>query len=338
MTMEADGARTIGMGTSNVPSASFVCEGCGHRAPRRLPRCPGCRAWGTVVRDLNPPPQPVTPAAPRAKAELKPLSEYKSIDVERLPTGIEGLDRVLGGGLARGCVFLVWGKPGVGKSTLLLQALSEMAERKHGKEGKRLKCGYMTAEETGEAVATRAKRLEASMLVSCISETDLPKMFAQAEHHRLDAMVIDSAQMTRDPNVAGSPGSPLQIKSLGAQVCKFAQRMNMAIVVLCQVKKDGDFAGVNFLEHVVDGGFNLFRVKGRKLVFWCPRKNRLGQATLRWKCRMDDRGKILDRVEREVDLTLPVDPEGDLDEGGAGDGSRRAAKKGAGYLRGKRRR
>jgi predicted ATP-dependent serine protease len=296
--------RVVPMRTGNVPPATYVCQNCQGTADRRSPKCPHCREWGTLVRDtrLLEPETVEDEGEEEEESELKPLSEYEAQAVVRIRSGIAGFDLVTGGGFARGRVLLIYSKPGVGKSTLLLQALSEIAERKE-KGGTRLKTGVCSSEEAISATVALIERIGGSKRILALHESDLDTVLEQAEEKEIDVLLMDSVQMFRDAGIRGAPGDVLQIKNFGDKVSKYARRTGMAIVVICQVTKEGGFAGPNFLEHVLDGSFHLFKVKKDARVFWCPRKNRLGRSGLRWKCQMDAQGRIVDRFD------APEEPE-----------------------------
>jgi DNA repair protein RadA/Sms len=270
---------------------SFVCTKCKKEVPRRAPRCPGCRSWGTLIRGKASV-RIDNGLVPDELNELKPLGEFDTSKVQRIPTGIHGFDRVTGGGLARGRVFLVWGRPGIGKTTLVLQILSALVDK--------YRTAVATSEEGGDALAITARRILASLLILAYHEDDLIKALREAEEKEIDILVLDSAQMFFDPAVSGAPGGALQIENLAKKVCAFAQRTGKAVVILCQVNKKGQMKGVNALLHIVDAGFNLFKVKKQKRVFWCPGKNRVGPSGMRWKCEMDEIGRIVDRLPEIV--------------------------------------
>lgn len=323
------------MKTTNVRDGAFVCSSCGEPAASRLPRCPGCRAFGTLVRGI-----PLEVELAIEENDLKPASDFELRDLVRIPSGLVGFDYVTDGGFARGRVIQIWGKPGLGKTTLTYQAMSEIAERFDPDTGERFRCAQVTSEEDVSAPVNSIERLEVSKRILLMHESDINVTLEKCERAKVDVLALDSVQMFHDPTESGGEGNPIQLKSITKKVVAYAQRTKCAVIVICQVRKDGDVAGANFVQHVVDGGFHLFKVKKKRLVFWCPRKNRMGQSARRWKCQMDENGKIVDRiVEVEPEEGPPDAPEssphgfGFEGEGGGGRGRSKAGE----YRRAKRR-
>ncbi|MCU1430628.1 MAG: repair protein RadA [Actinomycetia bacterium] len=194
-----------------------------------------------VVTDGPPAAAIVTP-----DSLVLPLAEVGSMGTVSRPTGVGELDRVLGGGLVAGSVTLIGGEPGIGKSTLVLQALAQMAE--HG-----ARCLLVTGEESPEQVRARAQRLHAlpaSLLV--VAETSLPCVLAHAGTVRPDVLAIDSVQTLHDPDSAGAAGSVTQVRDGAARVVRYAKEHNLATLLVGHVTKDGALAGPRALEHVVD--------------------------------------------------------------------------------------
>ncbi len=214
------------------------CTACGHRLSQWAGRCPGCGAWGT----LEDAPAPVVAAGRAAAVERLDDGE----EVARLGTGLEGMDRVLGGGLVPGSVVLVAGEPGIGKSTLLLQAVAAMSGAGHG-------CLYASGEESRAQVAARTRRLgippEAA---SFVSGRELPAVLDAAAAVRPRVLVIDSIQAIRDPESTSLPGGPAQVRACADALVGLAKRDAVTVVVAGQVTKDGDVAGPRTLEHAVD--------------------------------------------------------------------------------------
>jgi DNA repair protein RadA/Sms len=225
------------------------CEACGATSPKWLGRCPECGEWGTLVED-------VVAATPGLRAgghagalpstPVMPLAEVGELGAVVTPTGVPELDRVLGGGLVAGSVTLVGGEPGIGKSTLVLQALASMAAR-----GQR--CLLVAGEESPEQVRARAHRLGAlapSLLVA--SETSLPVVLAQAENVEPSVIAVDSVQTLTDPDVPGAAGSVSQVRDCAHALVRYAKDRNVVTVLVGHVTKDGSLAGPRALEHVVD--------------------------------------------------------------------------------------
>ena len=219
------------------------CTDCGAQTPRWLGRCPECGAWNTLVEEV---------AVPQARATSSPMPTAVSINLidpigaQRRATGVPELDRVLDGGLVPGSVTLLVGEPGMGKSTLMLQALGRMAA-----DGAR--CLLVSAEESCEQVRMRADRLgvlEPSLLV--VSDTSLHNVLAQVDAVAPDVLAIDSIQTVHDPELPGSPGSVTQVRECAQRLVRLAKERGISVVLVGHVTKDGQLAGPRALEHVVD--------------------------------------------------------------------------------------
>ncbi len=217
------------------------CATCGHASPKWLGRCPECGEWGSLVETG------ARAGGPGSDSAIPvPLAEVDPLGAPRRATGLAELDRVLGGGLVAGSVTLVGGEPGMGKSTLVLQALAAMA-----KAGAR--CLLVCAEESAAQVRLRAGRLgtlAAGLLV--VSETSLPAVCAHAEALRPDVIAIDSIQAVHDPDAPGGPGSVGQVRDGAQRVQRLAKELGIATLMIGHVTKDGSLAGPRTLEHVVD--------------------------------------------------------------------------------------
>jgi DNA repair protein RadA/Sms len=185
------------------------------------------------------------PAGPLTLPVL--LGEVDQTGAAAQPTGVGELDRVLGGGLVPGSVTLVGGEPGIGKSTLLLQALCQLAAR-----GER--CLLVSAEESAQQVRLRAERLAGTLApyLWILAETALPAVGAAVEELSPTTVVVDSIQTVHDPDIGGTPGSVAQVRECAAALVAMAKRRNLAVVLVGHVTKDGALAGPRLLEHVVD--------------------------------------------------------------------------------------
>jgi DNA repair protein RadA/Sms len=222
----------------------YRCQGCGHESPKWLGRCPQCDEWGTLTavngagsRPNRPDDRDVRPVA---------LCDVDPLGAPWRATNISELDRVLGGGVVAGSVTLVGGEPGMGKSTLVLQALGAMAA-----DGAR--CLLVCAEESAAQVRLRAGRLGAlapDLFVVC--ETSFPHVCAHAEAARPDVIAIDSIQAVQDPDAPGGPGSVAQVRDSAIRAQRLAKELGIATLLVGHVTKDGSLAGPRTLEHVVD--------------------------------------------------------------------------------------
>ncbi|HEY1092949.1 MAG TPA: ATPase domain-containing protein, partial [Burkholderiaceae bacterium] len=178
----------------------YTCSDCGATSPKWLGRCPGCGAWNTLVEGVA---ETAGKNRYQSLAKSQPvatLSEIEASDFERTPTGLEELDRVLGGGIVAGGVVLIGGDPGIGKSTLLLQALDALSQS--------VKVLYITGEESGAQVAMRARRLGlAGTQVRVLAEINLEKILATVEIEQPSFCVIDSIQTVYSEQLTSAPGS-----------------------------------------------------------------------------------------------------------------------------------
>lgn len=233
------------------------CRHCGATTPRWAGRCPACEEWGSLVEEVVIPHPPGHPGARspgargpglRGPGEAAPVAigDLGEEGAAPLPTGVDELDRVLGGGLVPGSVTLLGGEPGIGKSTLLLQALASMARR-----GAR--CLLICAEESAAQVRRRAERLSAVVPgLWLVAEADLPAIRMAAEEVRPDVVAVDSIQTVWDPEVETAPGSVTQVRACAHSLASFARSTGTAVVLAGHVTKDGALAGPRVLEHLVD--------------------------------------------------------------------------------------
>ena len=224
----------------------FQCTECGAAEPKWVGRCPACGEWNTLVEEVEAPP----PAAPITAIGLTerpvPIAEVDSTDWVPRPTGLDELDRVLSGGLVPGSVTLVGGEPGIGKSTLLLQAAASMT-----KSGGRAL--YVSAEESRQQVRLRAERLGTlAPDLWLASETALPNLVHQLDEVKPEVMVVDSIQTVYDPDLGSAPGSVAQVRECAHRLVRAAKEAGRATILVGHVTKDGALAGPRVLEHVVD--------------------------------------------------------------------------------------
>ncbi len=226
----------------------FTCTECGGQAARWQGQCPHCKAWNTMVEtvaEAAAAPGSRFAALAGATGRLQPLAELEAREDPRIPTGIDEFDRVLGGGLVAGGVVLIGGDPGIGKSTLLLQALARLAARESAI--------YVSGEESGEQVALRARRLQldpASILL--LPEINLERILAALKEHRPRIAVVDSIQTIYSESLQSAPGSVAQVRECAAQLTRFAKLAGVSLIMVGHVTKDGTLAGPRVLEHIVD--------------------------------------------------------------------------------------
>ena len=227
---------------------AYVCTECGASSPKWQGQCPGCAQWNTLVESVVEVTGPSTNryAALAASGKLQRLGEIDPREEPRQPTGIEEFDRVLGGGLVQGGVVLIGGDPGIGKSTLLLQALARLAE-----VGQPVL--YVSGEESGEQVALRARRLqvEAGQL-QLLAEISLEKILATLASEKPAVAVIDSIQTIYSEALQSAPGSVAQVRECAAQLTRVAKQSGTCVILVGHVTKEGALAGPRVLEHIVD--------------------------------------------------------------------------------------
>lgn len=240
----------------------LVCTACRTAVPRWVGRCPGCGAWGTVGahagRDTDQRPTPIT-AVPCGATR-------------RRATGIGELDRVLGGGLVPGSVTLVAGEPGLGKSTLVLQALGAVAAA-----GGR--CLLVGAEESPEQVRLRAERVDALHPdVLLVSDAEMDDVVAHVDEVAPDVLAVDSIQTIADPDRPGGPGSVTQVRECAHELVRLARRRALPTIVVGHVTKDGAVAGPRTLEHVVDSVLSFEGGPHHGLRLVRARKHRFGST------------------------------------------------------------
>ncbi|NQT54243.1 DNA repair protein RadA [bacterium] len=223
----------------------FACQQCGHQAPRWLGRCPECGEWDSLVEESFAPPSATAKLTGR-DAKPQALSSIAPITEPRLRCGIGELDRVLGGGLVAGSAVLVGGDPGIGKSTLLLQACQ-------GFSLQGLRTLYVTGEESLMQVKLRSERLGVcaeGLLV--LAETSADAIAAHIQAVKPDFAVVDSIQMVYKPDVGSAPGSVAQVRDSSAQLVQLAKATGVPIALIGHVTKQGAIAGPRILEHMVD--------------------------------------------------------------------------------------
>jgi len=226
----------------------FVCQACGYQAPKWLGRCPGCQEWNTFVEERVIEEKPPERDLLGFESEAVPtsLSEIIGEEKGRFQIGIKEFDRVLGGGIVFGSVILVGGDPGIGKSTLLLQAMNRLAS--NGK-----KVLYISGEESLQQTKMRADRLGiSSEHLFVVSETSLEKILQDIQTLRPSTAVVDSIQTIYSSELPSMPGSISQVREASSRLLYLAKHLSIPIFLVGHVTKEGFIAGPKVLEHMVD--------------------------------------------------------------------------------------
>ena len=255
-------------------STAFVCQSCGTVHGKWSGKCEGCGEWNTLVEETVGAPggMPAEKGASRSKVsgvEFSPLDSAEP-PPERLSTQILELDRVFGGGIARSSAVLVGGDPGIGKSTLLLQAAASMA-----KSG--VSTAYISGEESVSQIQGRARRLGvADAPVQLASETDLRSILKALKATSPDLVVIDSVQTLWSDGLEAAPGSVGQVRACAQELTRFAKKSGAIVILVGHVTKDGQIAGPRVLEHMVDAVFYFEGERGHQFRILRSVKNRFG--------------------------------------------------------------
>jgi DNA repair protein RadA/Sms len=231
----------------------YSCTECGAQVPKWQGQCPACNAWNSLVETVAAAPGAHRYQALAASAPVQTLAQIEAADVPRFSTGVSEFDRVLGGGLVPGGVVLIGGDPGIGKSTLLLQSLAEIARSRRAL--------YVSGEESAAQIALRAQRLglldaapagTPAADLRLFAEIQLEKIQAAIETERPEVAVIDSIQTVYSDALSSAPGSVAQVRECAAQLTRLAKQTGVAIIMVGHVTKEGSLAGPRVLEHIVD--------------------------------------------------------------------------------------
>lgn len=296
----------------------YACQNCGHGSAQWLGRCPSCGNWNTFVEE-----RPEIEASERkggiSDEKIRKISESKSKgqttrtnkpqrikDLEsssevRWSTGIGELDRVLGGGMVEGSYLLLGGEPGIGKSTLLLQAMEKLAQTK--------KVLYVTGEESVEQVKLRAERLSVrGDNLFLAAETNWEKVLGMVEETGPDVLAVDSIQTMFTSEIGSAPGSVAQVREVGARLMHLAKRAGIVVILVGHVTKDGSIAGPRVLEHMVDTVLYFESVGGQSFRILRSVKNRFGSTNEIGVFDMVESG--LEEVRNPSELFLAERPKG----------------------------
>ncbi|MDM8515922.1 DNA repair protein RadA [Desulfobacterales bacterium HSG16] len=260
--------------TKKSSKTIFSCQTCGHQTPKWLGRCPDCGKWDSFAEEVKDSSASGKSGLhiTQSKAKPVPIDSVSIEDEERIYTGISEFDRVLGGGIVAGSLILIGGDPGIGKSTLMLQALYGLARKKH-------KVLYVSGEESIRQIRLRSRRLQtvASELF-VVSEVNLDAIVLMIESEKPDVLVIDSIQTMYNGELTSAPGSVSQVRESAMRLMLMAKRTGIPSFLVGHVTKEGAIAGPRLLEHMVDTV--LYFEGDRSHVFRILRavKNRFGST------------------------------------------------------------
>jgi DNA repair protein RadA/Sms len=225
----------------------YVCSNCGQESPKWLGKCPSCGEWNTyveqVIRKESGPQRVATGMDPIQSKPVK-LVDIETKDDPRIDMHDGELNRVLGGGLVPGSLVLIGGEPGIGKSTLVLQTVMKMPEKR---------VLYVSGEESANQLKLRANRLSdgaGDCLILC--ETSLEQIYTHIKNTKPDIVVIDSIQTISTEIIDSSPGSLSQVRECAVSILKFAKETHTAVILIGHINKEGSIAGPKVLEHIVD--------------------------------------------------------------------------------------
>jgi len=288
------------MAKTSLPNTLFVCQSCGAEHRKWIGQCPDCGTWNSITE------QQITSASIRsgkaAPLVATPITEIDSSKSPRRSTGLHELDRVLGGGIVPGSAVLIGGNPGIGKSTLLLQASRNLAE-----QGDVL---YVTGEESPQQVRLRGERIQAEHdAIHLAASNDLEAILATIDKQKPSTVIIDSIQTTVTSRLASAPGTVAQVRDCAAGLIQSAKQKGHALVLAGHVTKDGSIAGPRVLEHMVDAVLYFEGDRGHAHRILRAVKNRFGPAGEIGVFEMTDAGLIGIRdasriflAERAVDV------------------------------------
>jgi len=281
----------------------FLCQNCGYQSPKWMGKCPDCGQWNSLTEERSGRGSgrlSEKPSISHSSSKPVPIDTVKIDHVRRLTTGIQEFDRVLGGGLVPGSLVLIGGDPGIGKSTLMLQALHRLASRDH-------KVLYISGEESIQQLKLRSSRLgTGSHGLWVVLETDLESIRHMADEVAPDVMVVDSVQTIFTPELTSAPGSVTQVREATMHLMFLAKQTGIPVFLVGHVTKEGAIAGPRLLEHMVDtvlyfegGQNNLFRILRAV-------KNRFGSTNEIGVFEMKDQG--LCEVANPSSFFLPENP------------------------------
>jgi len=280
----------------------YSCQSCGHTAYRWLGRCPDCNGWNTFLEEKVVEEKKKAGSLVSSAAAPLPISKLNMAEEDRVCTGMPELDRVLGGGLVPGSAVLIGGDPGIGKSTLLLQAMGRFASAGH-------RVLYVSGEESMRQIRLRGERLGAlSQDLLVYSETSLERIVATIDESSPSVVVIDSVQTVSTDDLESSPGSVSQVREVAARLVSCVKTLEIPLFLVGHVTKDGAIAGPKVLEHMVDTVLYFEGERGHQFRILRAVKNRFGSVMEIGVFEMKESG--LAEVANPSELFLAERPEG----------------------------
>ena len=283
------------------PKTSYVCGSCGARTPQWQGQCPACQAWNTLELAVSSLSSLPTRGGHSVQVASRTVTEVTQDDEVRAVSGIGELDRVLGGGLVAGSVILLGGDPGIGKSTLLLQAADALSRDRP--------VLYASGEESVRQVALRARRLGlGSDTLRLVAETRVESIVEQAVASNASVLVVDSIQTMHTELSESSPGSAVQVRESAARLVRFAKETATTVLIIGHVTKEGLIAGPRILEHMVDTVLYFESEPGSRFRVVRAVKNRFGAANEIGVFAMADEGLKEVRNPSAIFLSRPESP------------------------------
>ena len=274
--------------------SKWICQNCGYNSATYLGKCPECNQFGTFVEEVTSFSENSNPKHANLSLSEAKTSKIKDIELDekiRFKTGIDELDRVLGGGFVQGSLTLLAGDPGIGKSTLVLQTTKNICEIKFNNEA--LKVLYVCAEESPHQVKLRAKRLEVEPEnLYLTNQTCIDEVINQIDDIKPDFLIVDSIQSAYCSSVASGAGSVSQIRECTNILMRIAKQKNITTIIIGHVTKEGNIAGPKVLEHMVDCVINFEGDKYKQFRLLRCIKNRFGAISEVGVFKMEDEGLV----------------------------------------------
>ena len=281
---------------------TFFCRSCGHQSPKWLGKCPACGEWNQFVEEeIRVSDTGIVPELQFNSSPI-PIDSIEADETERLKVGIDEVDRVLGGGIVAGSAILVGGDPGIGKSTLLLQVMHNLAE-------KGLKVLYITGEESAKQIGLRGKRIGASSKnLMVLVEIALENILRQIKEIKPRVVAVDSIQTVYSSTLSSAPGSVGQVREASGQLILLSKKTGIPVFLIGHVTKEGAIAGPKVLEHMVDTVLYFEGDSGHSYRIIRGIKNRYGPTNEIGVFEMRDNG--LCEVSNPSEFFLAERPEG----------------------------